>query len=227
MTRYQEDPTPPEAAAERAQARAEAAATRRRWLTLAEVVAIAGVVIGALTLWNNWQGREADQEAQRMAAAQAASAARASSVVTLTATPKHDGEMLALKDPQHNIQSVELRFPSALGVAPQSSTVDLAIESGWFEKALLDATAHGPAEQSGRLPVLITADYWNGEKHMTDSAIYDVIWQSHGRLLRGRALEMKGIVLERRHGATQAAVDALWNAQQPKAKSRTPPSPRL
>lgn len=216
MSTYQEDPTPPETPAERAVAKAEAAATRRRWLTLAEIVAIAGVVIAGLTLWNNWQGREADQAEQRAAATQAASAARAGSVVTLTATPRHDGAELALKDPQHNIQSIEVRFPTALGVAPQSSTVDLAIESGWFDSALLEATAKGAADQSGRLPVLITADYWDGEQHMTDSAIYELIWQTHGRLLRGRALELKGIVLERRHGATQAAVDSRWASVKPK-----------
>jgi hypothetical protein len=216
MSDHRDDPTPPETATERAVAKAEAAATRRRWLTLAEIVAIAGVIIAGLTLWNNWQGREADQAQQRAAAAQAASAARASGVVTLTATPRHDGEILALKDPQHNIQSIEVRFPGALGVAPQSSTVDLAIESGWFARALLAAIAEGPADQSGRLPVLITADYWNGDQHMTDSAIYELIWQTHGRLLRSRSLELKGIVLERRHGATQAAVDSLWKAQKPK-----------
>lgn len=216
MSSYQEDPAPTETPAERAVAKAEAAATRRRWLTLAEIVAIAGVIIAGLTLWNNWQGREADQAQQRAAAAQAASAARASSVVTLAATPHHDSEMLSLKDPQHNIQSIELRFPTALGVAPQSSTVDLAIESGWFAKALLDATAKGPDDQSGRLPVLITADYWDGDQHMTDSAIYDIVWQTHGRLLRGRALELKGIVLQRRHGATQAAVDSRWASIRPK-----------
>jgi hypothetical protein len=218
MSSPPEDAAPPETPIERGVAKAEAAATRRRWLTLAEIVAIAGVIIAGLTLWNNWQAREADQAQQRAAAAEAASAARAGSVVTLTATPRHDGDMLALKDAQHNIQSIEMRFPTALGVAPQSSTVDLALESGWFGKALLDATAAGPAEQSGRLPVLITADYWDGEQHRTDSAIYAVIWQSHGRLLRGRALELKGIVLERRHGATQAAVDALWKAQKAKPK---------
>ena len=216
MSGYQEDPASSETPVERAVAKAEAAATRRRWLTLAEIVAIAGVIIAGLTLWNNWQGREADQARQRAAAAEAASAARTSGVVTLTATPRHDGDMLALKDPQHNIQSIEMRFPTALGVAPQSSTVDLAIESGWFGKALLNAIAQGPADQSGRLPVLITADYWNGDQHMNDSAIYELIWQSHGRLLRGRVIELKGMVLERRHGATQAAVDSLWKAQKPK-----------
>ncbi|TPG21851.1 hypothetical protein EAH87_03505 [Sphingomonas koreensis] len=185
-------------------------------MTLAEVVAIAGVVIAGLTLWNNWQGRAADQAEQRAAAAQAASAARASTVVTLTATPSGGGDALSLKDAQHNIQSIEVRFPTALGVAPQSSTVDLSIAADWFQDALLKAIDAGPADQSGRLPVMITADYWEGEQHMTDAAIYDVIWQTHGRLLRGRALSLKGVVLERRHGVTQAAIDSLWAKQKPK-----------
>ncbi|TPG42943.1 hypothetical protein EAH79_03690 [Sphingomonas koreensis] len=217
MTNYQEDPTTPETPAERAVAKAEAAATRRRWLTLAEVVAIAGVVIAGLTLWNNWQGRQADQAEQRAAAAQTASAARAGTVVTLTAMPKDEGAALSLKDPQHNIQSIEVRFPSALSIAPQSSTVDLSIETDWFESALLKAIDTGPADQSGRLPVMITANYWDGEQHVTDAAIYDIAWRTHGRLLRGRALSLKGIVLERRHGVTQGAIDALWAKQKPKS----------
>ena len=45
--------------------RAEAAATRRRWITLAEVVAVAGVLIGALTLYTNWSDRRADEEGDR------------------------------------------------------------------------------------------------------------------------------------------------------------------
>src|SRR3546814_8042033 len=45
------DPPPPsrmDSAAERAVAKAEAAATRRRWITLAEGLAIAGVAIAAI-----------------------------------------------------------------------------------------------------------------------------------------------------------------------------------
>ena len=206
----------PETPAERAEARAEAAATRRRWLTLAEVVAIAGVVIAGLTLWNNWQGREADQAARAAEQANAASAAHASALVTLHATPKDDGARLALSDPAHTIQSVEARFPSVLGISRQSSTLAPSIEASWFEDALLKATDGGAADQQGRLPVLITADYWDGGDHLTDSAVYDIVWRTHGRLLRGRALRLKGIVLERRHGATQAAVDARWAQVKPK-----------
>jgi predicted negative regulator of RcsB-dependent stress response len=41
--------------------RREAAETRRRWVTLAEVLAVAGVLIAALTLWSNWSERNADK----------------------------------------------------------------------------------------------------------------------------------------------------------------------
>ena len=35
----------------------EQAKTRRRWLTLAELVAVSGLLIGALTLWLNWSDK--------------------------------------------------------------------------------------------------------------------------------------------------------------------------
>ncbi|MBY8827866.1 hypothetical protein [Hephaestia mangrovi] len=217
MSKYQDDPAPPESAAERAEAKAEAAKARRRWLTLAEIVAIAGVVIAGLTLWNNWQGREADQQARALEAASQASAARTGALVTFTATPKDDGGRLVLDDAAHRIQGIEVRFPTALGISPQSSTLHPEIDADWFEGALLKAIAGGPADQQGRLPVLITADYWDGEQHLSDSAVYDIVWATHGRLLRGRALELRGIVLVRRTGATQAAVDRHWSKIKPRA----------
>jgi hypothetical protein len=218
MSRYDEDPAPPESAAERAEAKAEAAATRRRWLTLAEIVAIAGVVIAGLTLWNNWQGREADQQARQAEAAQAANAAHTSELVTLTATPEDGGSRLALGDASHHVQSVTVQFPTALGIAPQTSTLPPTIDADWFDGPLLALLKDGNDDQHGRLPVAITADYWDGGDHRTDTAIYDIIWSSHGRFLRGRVLELKGVVLEQRHGVSQQAVDARWRKEKPVAR---------
>ncbi|MGZ8312254.1 MAG: hypothetical protein ACXWUR_09335, partial [Allosphingosinicella sp.] len=56
---------------------AEAARTRRRWLTLAEILGVAAVLISGLTLWNNYQqrtGEEADKAAERRQAQAAAQA---------------------------------------------------------------------------------------------------------------------------------------------------------
>ena len=47
---------------------AEAAATRRRWINLAEIVAGAGLLIAGLTWWNSYQeriGEEADKASAR------------------------------------------------------------------------------------------------------------------------------------------------------------------
>ena len=77
---------------------------------------------------------------------------------------------------------------------------------------------HLPVDFSQVLPHFREArDQRAGDQHMTDRAIYDIVWQCHGRLLRGRALELKGIVLERRHGVTQAALDARWATLKPKS----------
>src|SRR3546814_13680694 len=56
----------------------------------------------------------------------------------------------------------------------------------------------GPDEVEGRLPILITSDYWDADQHRTDTAIYAVVWRIEGRLLRGRMLRLKGLVLRER-----------------------------
>ena len=57
--------------------------------------------------------------------------------------------------------------------------------------------------------VLITASYVDGDVTRTARGIYDVLWSTHGRMLRGRALELTGLRLRQR-GGDQAALDALW-----------------
>ena len=224
MSRFDEDPTPPElapeAANDRAVAKAEAAATRRRWLTLAEIVAITGVIIAALTLWNNWQGRKADQESRHEQEASDAQAAKASAAVLLKGTPQHGGSQLSLADPAHSIQSIAVRFPSKLGIDAKDSVLDPRIEADWVSAPLLKMTDGGPDDVEGRLTVLIASDYWDGDTHHSDSAVYDIVWQTEGRMLRGRALKLKGIVLRQRSGASQARIDALWAKEAPQPPSK-------
>src|SRR5688500_9961952 len=89
------------------------AAIRRRWLTLGEVLAVAAVLISALTLWNNYQERSS-AEAERAAEKQA-DAAR-SQILVLKAEASRDGKRLALAalDPAQAIQSQTILFPTAL-----------------------------------------------------------------------------------------------------------------
>ena len=215
------DPVPPpppapdpviQSAAQQAVDRAEAAATRRRWVTLAEVVGVAGLIIAALSLWMSWSDRRADEQEKQ---AEKASESKARTLVLLTATPEHGGARLALKDEAHPIQSIDVRFPTALGVSAQTSVLEPHIQADWFADAILKATDNGPDAREGRLPVLITSSYWDADKQRSDSAIYDVVWQTEGRVLRGRALRLKGVILRER--TSQAArLEALWAREKPK-----------
>ena len=89
----------------------EAAKTRRRWVTLAEVVGLAGVVIAALSLWLTWSQRRTD-EADR--AAEQATTARAKTVIRFEGAATHDGDALTLADPDHKVDTIDLRLPASL-----------------------------------------------------------------------------------------------------------------
>jgi hypothetical protein len=180
------------------------AATRRRWLTLAELVAVAGVVIAGLTFWNNWSERRdarAERAAERVASAKADA--------RYTPTGKVEGEAVVLdRDEGHPLVDVRVSFPAALGVAAQDAA-DLRIERDWFAAALLKATDGGADEQTGRLPVLLRYTFLADGAERRGSATYDLVWRTEGRMLQGRALTVADFRL-RRAGGDQASVDRGW-----------------
>ena len=186
------------------------ARTRRRWITLAEFVAVAGLLIGAVTLYLNWSDRREDKAA---AAKAAATEGKAKSVATLTGEPK--GDTLALTDAGHTLTEATVRFPSALKVAAQDAMPGPAIQASWFAPALLAATDKGPDEQTGRLPALITVGWWDGDAKHTSTARYDLLWRTHGRVLQGRKLELTGIALVDRTSSA-AMLDKAWARQKPR-----------
>lgn len=182
--------------------RREAAATRRRWVTLAEIVALAGVVIAALTLWNSWQERRA-QEAEHTEAV--ASATQAHGRVQFRGTVSDGGRRLVLADPAHDVTDLTIAFPTSLGLSAQTPA-DNAIGVDMFSEPLTEAV--GDAHQ-GRLPVLVTARFLDGDATRTTSGIYDIVWRTDARLLRGRVARIIGFRLRERGGSV-ARVDALW-----------------
>lgn len=182
------------------------AQTRRRWITLAEVVAVAGVVIAALTLYSNWQER---RDAAADKAVEQASASRDKTRFTLRGTVAKDKRSILLaREEAHPLGDIRVTFPTALGVAPQDS-VTQTIEAGWFDDALRKATDGGADERTGRLPVLIRYTYFTDDRPTTRQAIYDLVWKTEGQMLRGRKVELLDLRL-RESGGSQARVDALW-----------------
>ena len=183
--------------------------TRRRWINLAELVAVAGVVIAALGLYVSWSDR---RESAADKAATVATEAKERGRLELTATA--DGDTLRLTDARHDLTDVTIAFPSALGVSAQRPSGDPVIEASSFADTLLKLTDGGADDRSGRLPVLVTASYIDGDATRTARGIYDIVWQTKGRMLRGRALEVTGLRLRQR-GGTQAALDAAWTREKP------------
>lgn len=202
MTQPPSAPASVETSAERA----EKAAIRRRWISLAEWVGIAALAISAIGLWMSWSDRKAD-EAER------AAEHNEKSLVAFTAS--RDGNtVLTLSDPDHRIQEVDVAFPPSLGADNQTGLSNPQIDAGWFDRALLKATDKGADNRQGRLPVLITATWWDGNVKKTDRAIYQVRWKTSGRLLGGRKLELEGASLAER-GGSPARLDALWAKEKP------------
>ena len=189
----------------------EQQATRRRWINLAELVAVAGVVIAALSLYVTYADR---REAAADRAATAASRAQAEARVDLSATVTGGGRSLLLADPRHALSDVTIAYPKALAVAAQHPAGDPVIDSSPFAGTLLKLTDHGADARTGRLPVLVTASYVEGDATRTARGLYDVVWRTEARLLRGRALRLTGLRL-RRHGGDQAALDAAWAREKP------------
>jgi hypothetical protein len=180
---------------------------RRRLVSLAELVAVIGVIIAGLSLYLTWADR-------REAATEKAGEAHAHAVVQFDATAEHDGKDLRLSDPQHKIATISLRFPAQLAAGNRTDLADPVIAADTIADPLLAAAGDAGAKQ-GRVPVLITANWWDADTRRTDQAIYDLRWHSEGHLIGGRSLRLYGLTLVQ-HGGGPASVEARWSTERPR-----------
>src|SRR6188768_949074 len=194
---------------------------RRRWITLGETVGVAGLIVAALSLYLGWAGRrddEAERRAEQAAARKAEAAQRRH--IGLVATDA-DGEVLSFKGVACALQSADIRFPAAFGVAAQNTALSYRIEADWFDGPLLEALEPAKAEQ-GRLPVLIESRCTGEDGDRVERAIYEIPYRVDSRLLRGKTVRLRGLVLrEYVSGATgQARLDAAWRALAPASPAK-------
>jgi hypothetical protein len=193
---------------------AEAAAIRRRWITLGEVLTLIAVVISALTLWSNWSDRQDDKVAK------AADENRASSrAVTLTLVASEASKHRLTLRPasvSQTVQSQTLLFPAALRLDAVETTGEPRIEGDWFEGALKKAraAAHRPDDSRGdeQMPVAIVTRYLvDGAAH-EDVALYDIGFSISGHLFSGHSISLRGLSLVTRvpRASAQARLDARW-----------------
>lgn len=210
-----DDSPEPASKSEAREARAvEAAAIRRRWITLGEVLTVIAVTISGLTLWNNWSQRS-DTEASRSADAKRAST-KAETLLLMTTGSGSDELILRPASSEQSVQSQSITFPAALEVSPAETTGEPRIEAGWFDRALKKArnAAKLPDNSRGdeKLPVLITTRFLVDGKAHEDVAIYDVGYSISGRWLGGHSITLRGISLVSKVSgqAAHRALDARW-----------------
>jgi hypothetical protein len=200
---------------------AEAAAVRRRWITLAEVLGVIAVLISGLTLWNSYRQRSSDEADKAAARAEAQAEAQ---ILLLRATPDREGRKLSLAAATagQTIQNQTISFPGPLGVAAVDTLIEPRIEAGWFEQALLRARQAQGGEQESRgderVPIAITTSFFSGGRMYRDSAIYDVGYRVEGGgLFGGHKIRMRGIsrveTISPRN--MQSRLDAIWTSRQP------------
>lgn len=192
--------------------RAEAAAIRRRWITLGEILAVIAVLISGLTLWNSYQERSSS-EAER--AAEKKQQAAKTKALVLRGDSGRKKMILTTLDPGHAVQSQTILFPSALEVDAVEDLVEPRIEAGWVKEAANKARKVGAAggrAEDRRMPVAITSRFVSGGQTYTDSAIYDVGYRREGNLLGGSEIDLLGLSLVERVTPqnAQARLDSLW-----------------
>lgn len=183
-----------------------AARTRRRWITLGELVGIGALIVSGLSYW--------DAHRDRVATRTITPAAVRAGPLVLTGTVDAAGDRIVLKPAGAGevIETQTIRFPTMVAKDPVETTGNAHIEAAWFETglraALKDGKLHGGRH---RLPVVIDTSYVSGATAATDHALYDLGYSLHGRLLRPDAVTIEGISLVRRApGDLQAEADARF-----------------
>jgi len=205
----------------KAEARAvEAAAIRRRWITLGEILAVIAVLISGLTLWNSWSERH-DSDAVKQMEAQTASTRSARLVLTATAS-SDDSLALRPASAEQSVQTQILAFPKSLNLDPVTTTGEPRIEAAWFERALKRARNEAglPDDSRGdeRLPVAITTHFLVDGKMHEDVALYDIGYTITGRWLSGHHVTLRGLSLVSKAKSTdvQAKADKRWKSLLPR-----------
>jgi len=191
---------------------AEAAAIRRRWITLGEILAVIAVLISGLTLWNSYSERSATELERAAEKKQEEERAR-----NLVLAFEKSRKMLALfpLDQGQAIQSQTISFPTLLGISPIRTVGNPRIETGWIKTATKKArgsNGDAAAVDDRRMPVAITTQFVAGGHTYTDVAIYEISYRREGSLLGGSEITLLGLALVE-HSSTrsvQARLDKAW-----------------
>ncbi|QNN65965.1 hypothetical protein H9L12_05500 [Sphingomonas rhizophila] len=159
----------------------EARAVRRRWINLGEFVAVAGLIISGLALWNSWGGdkeREPDPVAERTRAIP----------IALRGTVSDDGKTLTLS-PIETGHSLDRATLTANG-----KSVDIGSD-GEVSASDLQRLVDKPGDNSAEnlLPVTMSIHYVEAGEDKSSKGSYRIRFRwTNGGIFDGRDLRITG-----------------------------------
>lgn len=154
--------------------------TRRRWINLGEGVAVVGLIISGLALWNSWS--KDDRPAVVVEHTRAIP-------LVLRGKVENDGKSLAIApvEASHALESLTV---TVVGKPPIDLGSDPSLSAGAIEGLLPD----GKKDGNGALEANLTARYIEGGTERRSSARYRLAYRwTGGGLFGGKSLRLTGM----------------------------------
>ena len=155
---------------------------RRRWINLGEFVAVAGLVISGLALWNSWSNSQGDKPAIAVEKVRAIPLA-------LRGHVEDEGQAITLApvEPGHALDSATVSANGRKFSVGSDGAVSAGAVEGLVGEAPKDA-------ERGTLSVTVRARYIEAGTDRTSTARYRVSYRwVDGGLFGGRTLRLTGI----------------------------------
>lgn len=197
-----------------------------RWLTLAEFVGLAALVLAGLGYWDSHRERTQEERDRAAAAREHQAELKAGALkltFLLTGEPNGSGDRLRLATAhaEQVIQTQAVTFPTEIRADAEETTGNPRVEAGWLGDGLAKALkARGDRRTQGRVPIGIETVFIEDGQTKTDRAIYLLGYTLHPHVLRSDKVELEGLSLVRRGVGEdmRAAVDGVWARSAPAGK---------
>jgi hypothetical protein len=158
--------------------------SRRRWVSLGEIIALGALIVSALGLWITWKSGNQDKTTRVVEQRQAIP-------LTLRGKVEDDGSALDISpvEASHALESLTLTIA---GTSPIEVGSDGRLSAGDLESALKKREAEPKGAHS--VPVQISARYVEMGKDRTATDRYTLRYRwEGGGLFGGRSLKVTGL----------------------------------
>ena len=155
--------------------------TKRRWISLGELIALAALVVSALGLWLAWQSNGQDKPTRIVEQKQAIP-------LTLRGVPEEGGRILEILpvEPGHGLQSLTV---TALGGPPIEVGSDGRLSAGDLERVLGKVD-----KKDGAVTARLDARYVEAGADRRATRNYRIRYRwEDGGLFAGRSLRIAGL----------------------------------